>query len=186
MNSSRPVIPEELNSNLLRDPSIQVQFITLRNFLKEMLYLEFLNLYFCTGWVWVFWVVYCNFYLFFSCCVLCLNWWVCMYQLSLFQLRERGLVELLTAQVMNLVKQGVSMTDATISVPFYSKFNTHPIVCWIFLHFYDICEWFSDAETLWKFSVRSVTILCGLTFCKFILYFWKWICGLRMGGWVGL
>ena len=61
MNSSRPVIPEELKSNLLRDPSIQVQFITLRNFVKEMLYLKFLDLCFCTGWVWVFLVVYCNF-----------------------------------------------------------------------------------------------------------------------------
>lgn len=35
MNSSCPVIPEELKSHLLRDPSIQVQFITLRHFVKE-------------------------------------------------------------------------------------------------------------------------------------------------------
>lgn len=64
MNSSRPVIPEELKSNLLRDPSIQVQFKTLQNFVKEVLYLKFLDLYFCTGWVWVFLVVYCNYNIF--------------------------------------------------------------------------------------------------------------------------
>lgn len=54
-----------------------------------------------------------------------------MYQLSLFQLRERGLLELLTAQVTSLVKQGMSMTDATILVYFHSTFNAHPIVSWI-------------------------------------------------------
>ncbi|XP_024366306.1 acyl-coenzyme A oxidase 3, peroxisomal [Physcomitrium patens] len=37
------------------------------------------------------------------------------FQLALFQLRERGLLELLTSQVTTLVLKGVSMTDAVIS-----------------------------------------------------------------------
>jgi acyl-CoA oxidase len=37
------------------------------------------------------------------------------FQLALFQLRERGLLELLSSQVSSLVSQGVSMADAVIS-----------------------------------------------------------------------
>jgi hypothetical protein len=42
-----------------------------------------------------------------------------MYQLSLLQLRERGLLELLDAQVRHLISTGLSTSEALMSVSFY-------------------------------------------------------------------